>query len=186
MVCCWHDGCLHIFQMIFRWFLPGLKHRTLNNNGQRTLINVNRPSVVWTIWITETNIHRQVFTGQVKKTRVSDRGWFKGVCVTWWSALWQEGKTARSASLLTVLIDSETAAGLRWVIGWFFFFAPLTTKVVVAVDSPALTRKFKSLSWIFMGANKSETWVYLSACCQTVKNLGRTLLAKESDLICDQ
>lgn len=30
-------------------------------------------------------------------------------------------------------------------------------------------KKFKSLSWIFIGPNKSETWVYLSACSQTVK-----------------
>lgn len=111
-----------------------------------------------------------------------------------------------AAPVWTVLIDSGTAAGPRWVIGWFFFLPHSgcllgQTKSLVEQWShcglnehqraasqrrrhtptslSACARKFRSLSRIFIGANKSETWVYLSACCQTVKKIGSHPPGKE-------
>lgn len=110
---------------------------------------------------------------------------------------WLHGvtQTARSTSVWTVLIDSGAAAGPWWVIGWLFFLPPSLsllgqTKVLAEQRSHRglnkhqqatsqlgrhvhtlqweFARKFRSLSRRFIGANKSETWFYLSASCQTV------------------
>lgn len=178
----------------------GLKKRELNKKRQRTLDQC-QPYICGLNVTDNWNQHPSTGSSAHKRRRRESltEAWFKGVRVTWWSALWQEGKSARSASLWNVLIDSGAAAGPRWVIGWFFFSSPVSAgtdqgpgremvtlwpswisagyviakvaRADVAVDPPALARKSKSLSWIFIGANKSETWVYLSACCQTVKKI---------------
>lgn len=103
--------------MIFRKF----KQRTLNDKDQRTLINGNRPSV--DVMDGSTSIDRSSRDKWESREWWTD-AWVKGISVTWWSAVWQVGQTACSVSLRTVLIDSETAAGPRWVIGWFFFSPP--------------------------------------------------------------
>lgn len=125
-------------------------------------------------------------------------------------------QTARSTSVWTVLIDSGAAAGPWWVIGWVFFSplrwacwdrprSWLSNGHIVALIN--ISRRRHSLGGTcthYSGNLQENLGVYpedllvqikvrRGFICQhparlfkKKKKLGRTLLAKKSDLICDQ
>lgn len=113
----------------YKWssdgFCRGWNKEHWTHNDQRTLINVHRPSVVWTTRITETNIHRQVFTRQVKKTRVSDRSLIqRRACdLMECSVTGGQNRPQRQPVNCTYRFwDRRRAEVGNWMI--FFFFAP--------------------------------------------------------------